>query len=243
MTINQLRQWRHQHGILLTRVAVFLCALGISSFSSAGQKPPDIPPEIQARLDRLTAPPPKHHLIKVGQHVFKVPVEYVMQYSQSSEDFFSMLIYLPGMIPYKQSIKQDVSQVVSDRVEVLVRDGGVAEVEQAARNWQRRLESSSGGLVEYTEVPSLKTTTSKSASTRVYFAEKTDSILNQEILMILCGRAGPLHEVGTCSTRFSPFPGVIIKLRFDRKTLPQWRDVVSHVSQLLKDFKDDENDL
>ncbi|TGN38028.1 hypothetical protein [Marinobacter confluentis] len=242
MTASQTPEPTRQHGILLALLAAFLCAISISSFSSAGQKPPDIPPEIQERLDRLTAPPPKHHLIKVGEHVFRVPVEYIAQFKKN-RDFFSMYIYWPEMISTKQAAERGVSEDMDDLMKVMVRDGSVAEVERAARDWQRQLESSGETLIEYAKAPSLRTTTSQSATTRFYFAEKTDSILNQEILMILCGPARALHEVGTCSTRFSPFPGVIVLMRFDRKTLPQWKDVVSQISELLKDFKDDENDL
>lgn len=238
MTIGQISDETQQRCTLLSCIALLLGAFGIADFASAQQEPPKIPPEIQERLDRLTAPPPTHYRIEVGEHVFRVPVEYVTQYPPS-RDFFSMMIYWPGMIPYKQGVPEGLE----DRFQVFVREGVVEEIEQVARDWQRILENDGEKLDEYPTVPSLQTANPQSAITGFYFAEKADSLLNQEILMIICGPPRALHEVGTCSTQFSPIPGVAVMMRFDKKTLPQWKDVLSQISQLLKNFKEDGNDL
>lgn len=226
---------KRQYRSSFVRLVVLVYALAIAAYGSAQDEPPEIPPEIQERLDRLTAPPPTHYKAEVGRYIFEIPVEYIRQIPPNTE-MFHIMTYWPGLVAYKNTEREGYHGVIN----ITARPGDIEELEQVAYSHQDRIMASGRNLVSDAVVQGLTSSIDRFVeSSQFHFDEDIESVLSQDILMILCGSPRGVYKVGACSTRFSPIPGIVVRMQFDRSTLPEWREMISQTTQLLMNFKEE----
>lgn len=212
-SLCRIHRPRLRRSALTGAAALLLALLAVSGPAQAQQESPELPPEIQERLDRLTAPPPSHRSIEVGGHLFRVPVDYIHRIRPGG-GFFSMLFFRPGMIPYGYGLPDNYES----NYRVLINEGSLQELEQIARSWQRRLQEGEEELLpKNPELPGLAIYGAPESQTRFLFTEEMGEISEQKILMFLCRPPrSSSHNLGTCDARFSPIPGIVVRIRFDR---------------------------
>jgi hypothetical protein len=230
-----ISQQEIKHSMVCTCLGLIVFLSLLTTSVTATEPPPAIPPEVQERLDRATAPPPTHYNIMIGEHTFRVPDEYIAQMPPNRE-FFEMLAFWPGLM----TIKEDERETFDGIFSISVRPGNIEELERVAFSHQQRIKAFGRSLVSDAVVQGLTTEIDRFGEpSQFHFDEDIEALLSQDILMILCGPPGGLYKVGACSTRFSPIPGVVVTMRFDKSALPQWRDMIAQTTQLLMDFKED----